>query len=297
MGGWSLLLIAIATGLGLASLVSIDFTIDAKGELHSTNRRHVFATTSGIVRQVAVKSGDTVVEGQVLLELDSPDLELEIRRAEGNLQTTEKKIKSVEASRLDFSFQNSDSPSQLNSLASELKELKQVQINLTHEIELLVTRRKELQVLSPINGRVVTWDAERLLSRRPVVQGQRLMTISDADAAWDLELLVPDRDLSDLNRARQQSSPVRVDFIVITMPERVYTAQLKSVAETVEVHSAADGPALLCLAAVPDELVESAVEGMSVRGRIHCGNRPVYRVLFDKMWRVLKEQILFPIGW
>ena len=294
--GWGGVLVLSSIGLATAALIPIEFTVDARGELQPVRRRNVFASTAGIVRTLAVSSGDEVSEGARLLELDSPDLELELRRVEGELGTTDKRIMSIETSRLDFGISSPDSANQMNSLAGELKELRQKRDNLVHEIELLSLRQEELKVISPITGRVVTWDLERLLSRRPVSRGQRLLTISDTEGPWELSLRIADEDTSDLYAAMKENESVDIDFVVITMPEQVYSTTLQSVSDTIEIRSTGDSPTLLCRASVPETLARQAVEGMSVRGRIKCGRRPAVTVVFDKLWRVIKEYVLFPWG-
>lgn len=297
LAGWGALIAIAATLLTTIGLTPIDFTIDARGQVQPAQRRHVFATNSGIVRSLQVSSGQKVEQGDLLLELDSPELELEIRRVEGELGTTEKRIQSIEASRLDFGLNTPDSVNQMNSLAGELKELKQKRENLIHEIDLLSQRLGDLKIVSPIRGQVVTWDVERLLSHRPVSRGQRLLTVSDSDGPWEIELRVADEDTSDLYTAMQQDRSVPIDFIVITLPDRIYSTTLRSVSDTVEIRSPGESPTILCQADVPDHLVDAAVEGMSIRGRIHCGRRPAVTVVFDKFWRVIREHLLFRWGW
>lgn len=295
--GWSIATVLVLAALTLAALTPIDFTISAMGELQPTLRRHVFATSTGIVRQLSVTSGAKVAEGAPLLELDSPELELEIRRAEGELQTTEKKLTSIEASRLDFGASQPDSSVQINTLAGEWKEQQQKRDNLRRELELLAQRRSELKVISPIQGRVVTWDLERSLAHRPVARGQRLLTISDTEGPWEVALRVADEDTSDLFQVMKEKQRVPIDFIAITMPQQVFKTELKSLSKTVEIHSPGDPPSLLCLADAPESLWKSAVEGMSVRGRLHCGQRPAIHVLFHKFWRAIREHVLFQWGW
>lgn len=289
--------IALLAVLMLLSLIPVQFTIDAMGELQPVRRRHVFASSAGIVRSLAVNTGTEVAEGATLLELDSPELEMEIRRTEGELQTVEKKIAAIEASRLDFVSSSPETASQINMLAGELKEQRQRRDNLNRELELLSLRRKDLTVTSPIKGRVVTWDLERLLSRRPVSRGQKLMTVSDTEGPWELELRVNDEDTSDLYAAMKNNSNVPVEFVAVTMPERVYSTTLTSISDTLEIRSVGQPATLLCRADLPEALNASAVEGMSVRGRIQCGRRSVASVMFTKVWRVLRERILFPWGW
>lgn len=295
--GWGMILAGLAVAAFFAAAIPLEYTIDATGEMLPVQRRHVFATSPGIIRVLNVNSGATVTQGQTLLEMDSPELELEIRRTEGELQTTDKRISAIEASRLDFGVTSSDSVSQINSLAGELKELRQKRENFGRELETLNQRRDELKVLSPIQGHVVTWDLERTLARRPVTRGQRLLTVSDNDGPWELQLRVRDDDTSDLFAAMKKNRNVPIEFVIVTLPEAVHATVLKSTSETVEIRIPGEDPTLLCRAEVPEALKQSAVEGMSVRSRIHCGRRPAIVVAFTKLWRTIREQILFPWGW
>jgi len=85
--------------------------------------------------------------------------------------------------------------------------------------------------------------------------------------------------------------------VAITKPEVVHSTTLRSISDTVEIRSQGESPTVLCRADLPESLKESAVEGMSVRGRIQCGRRAAIVVLLDKFWRSVREHILFPWGW
>lgn len=294
---WTMVVALVVSALALTAFVPIQFTIEAIGEIRPVERRHVFATSAGIVRFLNVTTGSEVSDGTLLLELDSPELEMEARRTEGELQTTEQRILAIEASRLNFGAPSADSNQQINSLAADLKEQIQRRDNLKRELELLALRQKELAVTSPIKGRVVTWDVERLLSHRPVTRGQRLLTVSNTDGPWELELRVHDEDTGDLHAAMKNDSTISIDFVAVTMPERVFSTKLGSISDTLEVRSAGEPPTLLCKAELPEGTIGSTVEGLSVRGRVQCGSRPAYKVFFTKFWRVIEERLFFPWGW
>ncbi len=287
----------IAGGLAALAAMPVEYTIDAIGELQPVNQRHVFATSDGIVTDLDVATGDRVAAGETLLTLESPELELEQRRVSGELQTAEKRIAALEASRLDYRPEADNSASQLNSLAGDLSEQLQRRDNLRHELELLELRRDDLKMLSPISGQIVTWDLERLLGNRPVSRGQRLLTVADTSGPWQLELRVSDDDATDLAATVLDRPEVPLDFIVVTLPGELRLTKVRSLSETVEVRRQGEAPTLLCLADVPDMTAESAVPGLGVRGRIHCGRRPAIVFGFRKLWRAVQEHVLFPWGW
>lgn len=294
--GW-LIFAAVIAGLAVLGSLPVEYTIDAVGEIQPVGQRHVFATSDGIVKGIEVATGDQVSPGETLLLLESPELELEARRVAGELQTAEKRIAALEASRLDYRSETTDSASQLNLLAGDLSDQIQRRDNLRHELELLELRRNELKMVSPISGQVVTWDLERLLHNRPVTRGQRLLTVADTSGPWQLELRVADDDATDLATTVQRNAAVPMDFIIVTLPGEVRMTTVRSLSETVEVRSQDEAPTLLCLADVPTEAAESAVPGLGVRGRIHCGRCPAIVFGFRKLWRAVQEYVLFPWGW
>ncbi len=230
------------------------------------------------------------------MTLEDAELELEQRRVSGELETVRRRIAALEASRLDYGSATSENVSQFNSLSGDLVEQRQRRDNLQQELELLAQRIKELKVVSPIAGQVVTWDLERLLSRRPVARGQRLLTVAETDGPWQLELRVADEDSHQLGEAIRGDDRPRIDFIVVTMPGVTWSTSVREISQTVEIRAAGELPTILCLADVPPEMTESAAAGLGVRARIHCGRKAAIAVGFQKLWRTIQEHILFPWG-
>lgn len=61
-------------------------TITLPGDLVAMNQSDLFAKVSGYVKTIAVDKGDWVRKGQVLAEIEVPELEQKLRRARANLQ-------------------------------------------------------------------------------------------------------------------------------------------------------------------------------------------------------------------
>jgi multidrug efflux pump subunit AcrA (membrane-fusion protein) len=75
-----------ALALPWSVLAKVDETGNARGRIEPRGSTHKLdALTSGSVRSVRVKEGDTVKAGQVLLELDSDILQTELRQAQEKL--------------------------------------------------------------------------------------------------------------------------------------------------------------------------------------------------------------------
>jgi hypothetical protein len=293
---WTAALAIVSSLVCALALMPVDDTIEGVGELQPVLRRHVFATSAGIVRQLDVTTGDEVSAGEPLLTLDDPDLELEIRRVEGELQTTERRIDALEASRLNQGSASAETVGQMNSLAGELSEQNQKRDNLERELSLLSFRRSQLEVASPISGQIVTWDLDRLLTRRPVERGQRLLTVADTGGPWQLELRVADEDSYDLCEALRGPQPVELEYIIVTMPGVVRSTRVREISETVEIRSPGERPTLLCLAEVADDASITAAAGLGVRGRIHCGRKAAIVVGCRRLWRAIQQHVLFPWG-
>gem|GEM_PF-6202483 len=294
--GWMLASLIGCIAVGVLACIPIDDTIEAIGDLQPVHQRHVFATSTGVVKELGVTTGDDVAQGTPLMVLEDSELEQEFRRVEGDLQTTERRVSSIEASRLDHGSATSETVSQMNTLAGDLSEQLQRRENLRRELELLSFRRKQLEVASPIAGQVVTWDLERLLTRRPVSRGQRLLTVADTHGPWQVELRIADADFHDLSEVLRSHEAAVVDFIVVTMPEIKRSTRVRAVSETVEIRSPGEGPTVLCLADVPEDVTSFAAAGLGVRGRIHCGRKAAAVVGFRKLWRFVQEHVLFPWG-
>ena len=171
--------------------VPADFNIEATGTLQPVVRRDVFAPRSGIVDEVLVQHNASVAAGQPLVRMRDPALELELKRVDGEMETTQKQLDAVRSTKTNRAVKD---PTPIDSyrLSAEERELEQKLVNSRHELELLQHERDQLVVTSPIAGRVLTWDIGHQLLARPVERGEVLVTVADLSADWQLELDVPD---------------------------------------------------------------------------------------------------------
>ncbi|MGE0608228.1 MAG: GAF domain-containing protein, partial [Pirellulales bacterium] len=136
-------------------LIPADFTLEARGVLQPVERREVFASSDGLVMQVHARHGQSVEQGEVLVELKDADQESKITSLRGeyssklarynavrNLQLTEKKLDQVDKNRL----------------KGESMELEQSLNSIQGQLRLAEEKQKQLRIVSPIDGEVVTWD-------------------------------------------------------------------------------------------------------------------------------------------
>ena len=72
--------------------ISIQREVELAGSLISSDQARVSSEVAGIVRRVLVELGQEVAAGQVVVELDTRELELSLQRAESQLRQTEAQL-------------------------------------------------------------------------------------------------------------------------------------------------------------------------------------------------------------
>ena len=65
--------------------------------MHPTQRQTIFSLTDGIIKKVSIEERSQVQKGDILLQLDNPDLELQIQDAELQLETLQHQIQEATA--------------------------------------------------------------------------------------------------------------------------------------------------------------------------------------------------------
>jgi hypothetical protein len=143
------------------------------------------------------------------------------------------------------------------------------------------------------------WDIERVLNRRPVVMGQRLMTIANKNADWELEVLLPEKKLRYLEQAfarEAQKGFLPVTFILMTESSTEYTGKLDltGVAGRVELDPE-EGP-ILKLRCIPDpEALKAIIKnpGSRVIARVHAGRESAAFVWFHEIVEWVRAYVWF----
>jgi len=210
---------AILSLLGVAIIalfvIPIDFDLEGNGKFKPSLEKQVFAHVDGEVTAVYVKHGQTVEANEPLVQLKNTDLEQQISTVGGDLKVArvqEFNARQV-ASEPGFSVAEKMRNQQEIKTAETTIKAKAEQLNLLEQ------KRQTLLRLSPIRGIITTWDVEKVLSNRPVVLGQQLMTIFDPDAPWEIEVLMPEKRMRYLDLAMKDAKDkehLDVEFIVLS---------------------------------------------------------------------------------
>jgi hypothetical protein len=199
---------ALAAGVAaLAALVFIpaELRLEGKGTLEPVHRRDVFAGIDGVVESIGegVAHGADVVEGQLLASLRNTDLEVSLTDVLGRKASSEEQLVSTQRALLEDNKISADERTRMSGRVAQLK--REIE-SLEEQRKLFLAKKKYLEVRSPIDGVIVTWQVRDRLVLRPVEKGQVLMSVADKTGPWELEIKMPDDRLGHVNRAAAEAS-------------------------------------------------------------------------------------------
>ncbi|MEZ6119195.1 MAG: HlyD family efflux transporter periplasmic adaptor subunit [Pirellulaceae bacterium] len=284
--------IAVAGLIAALFVIPTDLEMEASGSLQPSQQRHVFVRTEGTVANVLVQHGDTVRAGDVLVTLQNAELERQADELLGQVQTASQKLTSIKATRLAPNRTDADAVRRDNQLASEEAQLVLEIEHLQRQHQLVQQQQDELQVRSPIDGEIATWDVQQLLDGRPVQRGQELLTIVNPNGPWQLELELADHNVGPVLSAAKQSPDLNVEFILGTRPEHKQLAKITRIAQAASVNQ--DDQTVVQVIAQPLDLEDALLRtGADVRARIQCGKSNLAKVWFRDVMRFVHQKILF----
>jgi hypothetical protein len=286
------LLLVIGLGLALV-LVPADFTIEARGELQPSARREIYAPDDAIVSEVRITAGQHVQSGDVLVALRKPQLEFELHRVLGEMQTARKRLSAIQAARLGSDHGKPETPEHYQQLTAEEEEIKESLASLQQQDQVLRSQQADLQVKSPIDGDVLTWNVQQLLETRPVQRGKTLLTVGDLAGDWQLELRLPDHHAGYVLDARRDlRAGLPVTFLLATDPGISYAGRVERVglATTSDEVYGSNVPVFV---AIDRRQLGDMRPGATVIGKIHCGRRSIGFVWFHDLISVIRSRVLF----
>ncbi len=208
----------LATLLGLI-ILSKDFELKADGQLMPVTRRNVFFTEEGKVTEIKVKHGQMVKKGDPLIILENHVLKSQIAETQKNYDAVAAQIDQVYRT-----VRDRRQPSQ----QAGLFELVEKKNHLAGELERLRTREKELTVVSPIDGQIMTSKLEDLLSDRPVGAGQQALQVADPTGEWELEIYLAGKRMGHFSNEYAKDPKVKVSYILKSNPNAKLTGTVKA---------------------------------------------------------------------
>ena len=226
-------LLAAAT-LALVTMFLIfwpaELKVSCEGILVPENKSNVFVPVDGTVAEILVSHGSAVQKGQTLIRLENLELETRAAELEGKIQEANQNIKTTETLLLASTDDDEQLGEQtLNAQKEELKSLKR-QLSLTSK------KLEKLNISSPRNGQVVTWNIKDKFRQRPVTRGERLMEIVDVEGSWMLDLNLTDSKAGHVLEAwKTNGGQLTVEFILAADPEKQFKGQVLSIGRATEI--------------------------------------------------------------
>jgi hypothetical protein len=165
--------------------------------------------------------------------------------------------------------------------------------SLTRQHDLLIDKRKLLEIRAPIAGQVMlAWDVEKSLMNRTVEVGQVLMSVADLSGKWEVELFMPERRMGHIDTARKDGSGSRVDYILATEPETERTGEVNYVQKITQMHEE-EGHSVQIRVNIEDSEINEPRPGTTVTGKILCGRRAIGYTWFHEAVEWAQANILF----
>lgn len=255
--------------------MSTQLTIRSHGTLEPTTQRFVFAPADGYVDEIFIGDGQLVKQGQPIAKLVSPSLQLELSRIDAEIRLVDEMRAGLDVA-INQLQSNDDRSVVLGSqLAGEVKELEKKRESLTNQRELLAKEQLRLELISPINGNIISWDIEKQLDGRPVKQGDTLFRIAEIDAdknQWQIVVPVVDWESGYVSEALRKSieadTSLKVTFALPSSPRKTWNGTINRSALTL--HNDQESQQLDFYVSL-DEAVPSPRIGTTAIVSIPCG--------------------------
>lgn len=295
---WSVLAVIALVALLIASLVvRVDHRVIATGYAEPSIQQHVYARSDGTVREIFVRDGERVAKGDRLARLENAELETRAETLSGQVQTTSERLASIASMLLDPATDER----QVGRFAIEKRQLTSELEGLGQQLRLVQQQQDELIIKSPIDGVVAGWRLRRKLMDRPLRRGDRLLSVVDLEADWQLRLEVPEEDAAELIDAFDQRGSLEVVFAAKSNPRSSYAATLDSIAtaarKTEAGASVVDAIALVTGNAATGGLhpfySSQARTGVDATAKITCGRRTFLGSWFGDVADFVDRHLLF----
>ncbi len=289
----------IIAGITFLSLFPTEFKLKGDGLLKPTDRQTVWAEVDGYVEEINAKTDQTVKKGDVLIVQESPDLEKELESLKGHLQEADADLR---ATRAELDYNQDLTPTERAQKESHVTQLSERVKSLTTQLALWTKKKEKLQVRSPMDGRVITWDVQDRLRNRPVNRGEGLLEIADFTKPWELEVSMPESRMGHIAKAQavaeREGRKLPVTFIFALNPGEELEGTVEEIHRSAEVRGESGNTVLVRVSfdqnrlheVVPDPKVDN-----TATAKIHCGTRAIGYVWLHDLIDFVRAKILFRI--
>jgi multidrug efflux pump subunit AcrA (membrane-fusion protein) len=301
-------LVALLTLILVMAFVPWQLTIQGTGSLLPENRRIVYAPWASVVSKVNVEHGQHVQKGDLLVQLESKELDKELKKVLAERNAAWDRLLFLKGQ---LSKPGLDPTKDKPQLQGEYSEFEIKYKSAVEQQSILEEQLKMLEVRAPTEGVVTSpFEVQKDLMGRPVEVGQELLQIAATDGEWIELVEVEDNDMGPVLAAQSKldaeiaagkkppGSKLPAYFVTATDPEHRYHGYVKRIAskaETVEGKHTVKVEVV-----VPQEVRDDFLRrnqalrpGAEVRARIQCGEARLAYVLFRDVLQVWYETVLF----
>ncbi len=286
-------------GCGLLFVIPTELTVQAKGRYQPSEIQHVFAPLNGEVIQFP-SAPRAVKQGEPLILMRSRQWELKREEILTQRGVTLEKLRGVESARLNNRRPNSNESNSSIDLSASERELRELLSSQDQQLAVVDDMLKDLNITSPVNGTLLSWNPLESWQLRPVQQGQKLLTIAKDGGSGQLQLQVKDSDIRHVWAAYTRSSnsvssdsrastvmrDLPVTFAIASEPGSRFTARLVDIG-TITENVAGEGPCVRVTALVQDAPDIQAKHGATVVARIGCGRTSLAYAWTRRLWDYL----------
>ena len=278
----------------LACLVPAQFDMEAEGIIQPVIKRDVFVETDGIVSDVPVKHGDMVKKDQVLVQLDSTEVNIRLAEVLGNLASIDEQLNKLTRQMID---PRGLQAAERVTIGGRIRELEVQRASYLQQIKLLEDKKAKLTVRSPIAGEVITWDVDRLLKERPVTTGNLLMTVVDCDQEWELEVYMEEKRMGHINQARKRmGEELDVTYIVATNPHEEFKGKVVEIEPGYEATEEYGHTATMRVD-IDETDLKDRLQGIrpeaTVTAKVNCGRRAIGFVWLHELFEWFQKKVIF----
>ncbi|TWU31544.1 efflux RND transporter periplasmic adaptor subunit [Novipirellula artificiosorum] len=190
-------------GLALMALIQVDFWVPAEGRMVAAASQSIYAPADGVVIELPVNNGDSVIAGETIAVIRSRDLESKRQQIDGEIATVESSLASIQRSR---------STTKVDAAHSANEQILKAQLDgLGKQLLLVQSQQAELVVKSPIAGHIDHWNMRERLTARPVQRGQFLADVISPSQGWALQIDIDD-SASGYVLEQQKTEPCKIRF-------------------------------------------------------------------------------------
>ncbi len=209
---WRLSALAAALALGVLGAWPTTYRVVATARVEGAVQRVIAAPVDGFVRAVALRPGEAVHAGQVLLQLEDQDLALEREKWQS------------EIAQLDKQYREALSKDEAAAIVVAGSKLEQART----QLDLAQRQLERTQLKAPFDGVLISGDLSQSIGM-PVKRGQELMTVA-TERAFRIVAEVDEQDIA----ALRVGQTAQVMFAALAQPVAFTVARIAPVASSAE---------------------------------------------------------------